>query len=193
MGLAKSSNPIDPDGFTRFAEPILRPDDKDSRELEKRTLYKSFLFEDELGVTGYKYVNAYNGKANDNTERIFLAVSNDGESWERYGDRAVIDLVTGDPNGRICGDPQIILIEDIYVMLFFRFIEGQPAFDTFACSRDLINWTHWDGEPLIKSVYDWENMHAHKPWFIRHNGKSYHFYCAANHKNERFIALAVSD
>lgn len=193
MGLAKSSNPIDPNGFTRFAEPILRPDDGDSRELEKRTLYKSFLFEDELGVTGYKYINAYNGKAYDNTERIFLAVSNDGENWERYGDRAVIDLVTGDPNGRICGDPQVILIDDIYVMLFFRFIEGQPAFDTFACSRDLVNWTHWNGTPLIKSEYDWENMHAHKPWFIRHNGKNYHFYCAANHKNERFIALAVSD
>ena len=193
MGLAKSTDPTNPNGFTRFPKPILKPDDPDSRELERQTLYKSFLFEDELGVTGYKYVNAYNGKAQDSTERIFLAVSNDGESWERYGDRPVIDLITGDPRGRICGDPQIILIDDIYVMLFFRYRDGEPAFNTFACSRDLINWTHWNGEPLIKSEYEWENIHAHKTWFVRSNEINYHYYCAVNDKNERFIALATSE
>ena len=127
------------------------------------------------------------------TERIFLAVSNDGESWERYGDRPVIDLITSDPRGRICGDPQIIRIDDIYVMLFFRYRDGEPAFNTFACSRDLINWTHWNGEPLIKSEYEWENLHAHKTWFVRSNEINYHFYCAVNDKNERFIALATSE
>lgn len=193
MGLAKSADPTDPDGFTRFEKPILRPDDPDSRELEKRTLYKSFLFEDTLNVTGYKYVNVYNGKSTDSTERIFLAVSNDGENWERYGDRPVIDLVTGDPKGRICGDPQIVRIGDIYVMFFFRFRLGEPAFNTFACSRDLVNWTHWNGEPLIKSEYSWENVHAHKPWFVHHNGRNYHFYCAVNDQNERFISVATSD
>lgn len=193
MGLAKSGDPTDPCSFTRFSEPILRPDDADSRELEKKTLYKSFLFEDELQVTGYKYVNAYNGKALDSTERIFLAVSNDGENWERYGDRPVVDLITGDPKGKICGDPQVILIDDIYVMFFFRWRDGEHAFNTFACSRDLIHWTHWHGEPLIKSEYEWENIHAHKTWFIHHNGKNYHFYCAVNKQNQRFIALAVSD
>ena len=193
MGLAKSTDPTNQDGFTRFPEPILKPDDADSRELERQTLYKSFLFEDELNVTGYKYVNAYNGKAHDSTERIFLAVSNNGESWERYGDRPVIDLITGDPRGRICGDPQIILIDDIYVMLFFRYRDGEPAFNTFACSRDLVNGTHWNGEPLIESEYEWENVHAHKTWFVRSNEKNYHFYCAVNDKNERFIALATSE
>ena len=78
-------------------------------------------------------------------------------------------------------------------MLFFRYRDGEPAFNTFACSRDLINWTHWNGEPLIKSEYEWENVHAHKPWFVRNNGKNYHFYCAVNDKNEQFIALATSE
>ena len=32
-----------------------------------------------------------------------------------------------------------------------------------------------------------------KTWFIHHNGKNYHFYCAVNKQNQRFIALAVSD
>lgn len=193
MGLAKTSDPTDPNGFERFPEPILKPEDADSRELEKCTLYKSCMFEDVLNATDYKYVNAYNAKAlTDGTERIFLAVSNDGESWERYGNTAVVDLITGDPNGRICGDPQIIRIDDVYVMLFFRHISGRGAFNTFACSRDLINWTHWQGKPLIESEYEWENVHAHKPCFIRHNGKNYHFYCAVNDKKERFIALATS-
>lgn len=193
MGLAKTNDPTNQDGFTRFPEPILRPDDADGRKFEKCTLYKSFLFEDTLGVTGYKYVNAYNGKSEiDGTERIFLAVSDDGENWERYGDRPVVDLVTGDPDGVICGDPQIVRIDDIYVMFFFRYIAGKPAFNTFACSRDLVNWTHWDGKPLIASEYEWENVHAHKTWFVRHNNKNYHFYCAVNDKNERFIALATS-
>ena len=193
MGLAKSSDPTNPDGFTRFPEPILRPDDADARYNESKTLYKSFLFEDKKNVTGYKYVNAYNGKAQDNRERIFLAVSNDGENWERYGDRAVIDLITDYPTGIICGDPQIMLIDDIYVMFFFRYEKGKPAYNTFACSRDLVNWNIWMGEPLIKSEYDWENVHAHKTWFVRYNGINYHYYCAVNSNNERFIALAVSE
>lgn len=193
MGMASSTNPVDPDCFVRFPEPILRPDDADSRDLERCTLYKSFLLEDVLQVTGYPYVNAYNGKSEvDGTERIFLAVSEDGERWERYGDRPVIDLVTEDPKGVICGDPQIIRIGDIYVMFFFRYRAGEPAFNTFACSRDLVNWTHWKGKPLIESEYPWENVHAHKPWFVRHQGVNYHFYCAVNDKNERFIALATS-
>lgn len=102
-------------------------------------------------------------------------------------------MITDYPDGLICGDPQIILIDDVYVMLFFRYEKNSPAYNTFAASRDLINWTIWEGEPLIKSEYEWENVHAHKTWFIRHNNTNYHYYCAVNDKNERFIALAVSE
>ncbi len=193
MGLAKGKDPTDNECFTRFANPILNPNDEDAREYETKTLYKSFLFEDKEGITGYKYVNAYNGKAKDSRERIFLAVSNDAEHWERYGDRPVIDLVSADPGERINGDPQIIKIEDTYVMFFFRYRKGQKAFNTFAASRDLINWNVWQGEPLVKSEYEWENEHAHKTWFVRAGGKNYHYYCACNLKGERFIALAVSE
>ncbi len=192
MGLAKTVNPTDPEGFTRFPDPILTPHDADARELERKTLYKSFLFRDEAKITGHPYVNIYNAKDLASRERIFLAVSDDGESWERYGDGPVLDLMTGDPTGHITGDPQIVKIDDIYVMLFFHFKGNKPAFDTFAASRDLIHWTVWDGEPLIDAELPFENVHAHKPWFIRWEGKSYHFYCACNDKGERFIALATS-
>lgn len=192
MGQARSSDPINPDGFSKFDLPILRPEDADSRENETKTLYKSFMFEDVLNASGHSFVNAYNAKAHDGKERIFLAVSDDGEHWERYGDGAVLDLVSGDPKMRITGDPQIICIGDIYVMLFFCYKDGQGAFDTFACSRDLVNWTVWKGEPLVKPAEEWENVHAHKPWFVRFGEVNYHFYCAVNSKNERFIAVASS-
>lgn len=193
MGLARSEDPTDPDAFTRFPEPILRPEDPDSRPFEDRTLYKSFLFCDEARTTGYPYVNVYNAKGQDCRERIFLAVSEDGEHFERYGDRAVLDLTTHPTKPAIItGDPQIIKLDDLYVMLFFRLDTDGKAYDTFACSYDLANWTVWEGEPLVASVMEWENTFAHKPWFIRHEGVNYHFYCAVNTKGERFIALAHS-
>jgi predicted GH43/DUF377 family glycosyl hydrolase len=193
MGLARSADPTDADGFERLENPILSPGEPDCRPYETKTLYKSDLFRDPLNTTGYPYVNVYNAKGEDNKERIFLAVSDDGVHWERYGDHAVIDLATEDPDELICGDPQMILMEDLYIMLFFRCRRGEPAFDTFACSYDLIHWKVWEGEPLIQCEEDWEDLNAHKPWFVRVNGRNYHFYCAVNSKNERFIALATSD
>ena len=176
----------------RLPDPILRPEDPDGRPFETRTLYKSYMFAYEARVTGYPYVNIYNAKGEDNRERIFLAVSEDGEHFERYGDRAVLDCTQREPSTLITGDPQIIRLGDLYVMLFFRLNAGEGAFDTFACSYDLVSWTVWDGAPLIAPEEPWENVHAHKPWFIRHGGVNYHFYCAVNDKGERFIAVAHS-
>lgn len=198
MGLASAPDPTKPD-FRRRAKPILTPFDDDIRYFEDKTLYKSCIFEDEEGLTGHRYVNCYNAKHKNGTERIFLAVSDDMESWERYGRDAVIDHVTGDPCGRICGDPQIIRISggafgNLYVMAYFRFRGGMGAYDTFAASYDLIRWTAWDGEPLVAPSKDNpdEDIHAHKPWIIGWNGRIYHFYCAVNSRGERYIALAVS-
>lgn len=193
MGLAKTGDPTAANSFIRLNEPILKPTDPDSRGMETKTLYKSFLFKDVLGVTGYPYVNIYNGKAQDDTERIFLAVSTDGEKWERYGNTHILDMKTIDPNTIISGDPQVVCIDDIYVMFFFHYTSGKGAYNTFACSRDLKTWKIWDGEPLVAPEKTWENIHAHKTWWIRHAGVNYHFYCAVNDKNERFIAVATSE
>jgi predicted GH43/DUF377 family glycosyl hydrolase len=192
MGLAYTDNPIDPDGFTRFENPILRPDDADCRENESKTLYKSYIFQDTEHLTGYCYVNVYNAKNEKNRECIFLSVSNDVHYWERYGDKPIIDDITEESNVLICGDPQIVKINDIYVMFYYKYDASKPAYNTFACSYDLVNWTKWQGKPLIQSQYEWENVHAHKSWVIKHDDVVYHFYCAVNSKNERFIALATS-
>lgn len=42
--------------------------------LRQNTLYKGYMFEVEMEVTDYKYVNAYNAKASDSTERLFRAL-----------------------------------------------------------------------------------------------------------------------
>lgn len=190
MGLAYSNNPTN--GFTRFSNPILSPFDEDAREFEKCTLYKSDMFIDEAMTTGHKYVNVYNSKAQDNKERIYLAVSDDAENWKRYLNNTIIDETKKIDNLRISGDPQIVKIDNYYVMFFYRFIGGKEGYNTFAVSENLVDWTIWDGEPLIKPEFEWENLHAHKSCVIKHDDTVYHYYCAVNDKGERFIALATS-
>ena len=146
-----------------------------------------------LMTLGHKYVNAYNAKPVDNKERIYLAVSDDGEHWKRYLDKPVIDETKTVPNLLISGDPQIVKLDDFYVMFFFRSIENGGAYNTFAASENLTDWTIWDGEPLIKPEYDWENVFAHKSCVVKNSGIVYHYYCAVNDKGERFIAAATSE
>lgn len=191
MGLACSEHPDGTTPFHRFEEPILTPHDPDTRTFETRTLYKSCLFRDEARMTGHPYVNAYNAKGEDGKERIFLAVSDDGEHWTRYGNEPVINEIREGNGVRITGDPQILKTGNLYIMLYFVLQNGQ-TFNTFACSRDLIHWTKWTGEPLIRSEYDFENIYAHKSWLLKHQGTVYHFYCAVSDQGERAIALASS-
>ena len=191
MGLAYADTPTG--RFKRFKKPIMSPFDEDAREFETLTLYKSDMFIDKAMITGHKYVNAYNAKPRDNKERIYLAVSDDGERWERYLDTPIIDETKKIDNLLISGDPQIVKLYGLYVMFFFRSIENGGAYNTFAVSENLVNWTIWDGEPLIKPEYEWENVYAHKSCVIKHNGIVYHYYCAVNDKGERFIALATSE
>ena len=120
-----------------------------------------------------------------------MSVSKDGESWERMGDDPIIFDDSVEQNQKINGDAQILKYKDLYVMLYFIY-DHQTAYNTFACSYDLVHWTKWTGEPLIKSEYDWENLYAHKPWMVVDKGVVYHFYCAVNDKGERFIALATN-
>ena len=191
MGQVITDDPIDPGQYEKLPLPRLTPMDKDARPGETLTIYKSNLFIDEELTTGYKYVNAYNAKAHDHKESIFLAVSENGEDWMRYGDRAVIWDDTEDGRIRINGDAQIFRWGDIYIMLYFV-LENGVTYDTFACSYDLVNWTKWTGEKLIESSEPYDNVYAHKPCLIVKDGVVYHFYCAVSKTGERTIALATS-
>jgi len=194
MGLARSDNPVDKTSFTRLDMPILAPDDPDARTFETKTLYKSAVIEDKENLTGYRFVMFYNAKGYDGGERIYMAVSDDMTHFERYGDVPVIDDVTGDSDCRITADPMILKDKDgLYVMNFMKYTRSRSAFDTFACSYDLIHWTEWRGEPTAapdKSDPD-QNLFAHKPWIVTWQGHVYHFYCACTTDGRRYIALAT--
>jgi predicted GH43/DUF377 family glycosyl hydrolase len=116
-----------------------------------------------------------------------MAVSEDMVHWTRFGDSPVID------NGKgISGDPQITRIGDLWVMFYFGHVWKPKAFDTFACSHDLIHWTKWDGPHLIEPTEPWDATFAHKPWVLKHDGVVYHYYCSVSKEHGRNIALAAS-
>ncbi len=189
IGMAWSHSPTQAKQWNRFPAPIMTPKDKDARFFEKLTLYKSNIIKDEQNLTGYNFVMFYNAKTTHMYERIAMAVSNDMKTWKRFGDTPVIDAGKG-----ISGDPQVVKIDDIYVMFYFNAgCKNYPkgAFDTFACSYDLKHWTDWHGEPLVKPTEKYDTPFAHKPYVVKHNDIVYHFYCAVGNQG-RVIALATS-
>ena len=126
----------------------------------------------------------YNGKQQGPAiERIGMAVSKDMLHWSRYGKDPVIDNRKG-----ISGDPQIVRIGDLWVMFYFGAGWKRGAFDTFACSHDLVNWTKWDGADLISPSEPWDKTFAHKPWVLKHDGVVYHFYCAVGNEGRAIAA-----
>ncbi len=188
IGLAWTEAPNHANEWNRIPEnPILSVDQPGVRDFEKKTLYKSHIFHDPQKLLGSEFVMFYNGKQEgDWIERIGMAVSDDMVHWKRYLDHAVIDNQTG-----ISGDPQITKINDVWVMFYFGHKWKPKAFDTFACSSDLVNWTKWEGPHLVEPSEPWDEKYAHKPWVIKHDGVVYHYYCAVGDQG-RVIALATS-
>jgi predicted GH43/DUF377 family glycosyl hydrolase len=188
IGLAWTTTPDKPRPWCRLAEnPVLSPDQPDARPFERATLYKSNILWDRSASLGYPFVMFYNAKQQGpGVERIGMAVSEDMVHWSRYGEGPVID------NGRgISGDPQVVRIGELWVMFYFGAFWKSAAFDTFACSYDLVNWTKWAGPDLISPSEPWDRTFAHKPWVLKHEGVVYHFYCAVGDEG-RVIALATS-
>lgn len=189
IGVAWTKNPTEPVEWTRLENnPVLSPFQPDVRAFEKKTLYKSQIIQDKAETLGHPFVMYYNGKqAGDRGwERIGMAVSQDMVHWSRFGDGPVVDNQTG-----ISGDPQIVRIGDLWVMFYFGHVWKPKAFDTFACSHDMVNWTKWDGPHLVEPSEEFDATFAHKPWMLKHDGVVYHYYCAVS-KNSRTIALATS-
>jgi predicted GH43/DUF377 family glycosyl hydrolase len=191
IGLAWTKTPDLPVAWNRLTEnPVLSTTQPDVRPFENITLYKSTIFRDATLSLGYPFVMFYNGKtAAKNHESIGMAVSEDLTHWIRYGDAPVVDNAPGRP--AISGDPQIVKIGDMWVMFYFGFRWQPKAFDTFACSRDLVHWTKWTGPALVAPSEPWDRTFAHKPWVLKHDGVVYHFYCAVGDEG-RVIALATS-
>ena len=198
-GVAWTDVPSTAREWTRYeGNPVMRPSDPSARTFERKTIYKHFTVEDPSRSCGGRFVNFYNAKqCGVWRETIGMAVSDDMLNWRRIGDGPVIE--NGAPTQYcISGDPMVRRINEVWVMFYFGYkwksgVDG--AFDTFACSYDLKHWTNWDGEPLVRPSEDYDCIHAHKPWVLKHNDTVYHWYCAVGKRNGyvvRGIALATS-
>jgi len=181
--------------WERLDNPVLMATDKNVRWWENDKLYKSTIIRDKSLLTGHKFVMYYNAHGDSiepqrGAERIGMAVSDDMVHWNRFLEDPVLNHHRG-----ITGDPYIQKIGDIWVMFYFGAFwqpEQRIAFDNFACSRDMVNWTDWEGEKLIEPTEDYDDRYAHKPCVVKWRGVVYHFYCAVNSKDQRGIAVATS-
>lgn len=187
IGLANSKTLTTAKEWNTTNAPLLSPEDKDVRWFENKTIYKSLVIRDSLQHTGHPFVMYYNAKGKTgNYESIAMAVSDDMKTWQRFGEDPIITRKKG-----ICGDAQIAKIDDLYVMFYFGAFWKPGAFERFACSYDLINWTDWEGEDLIAPSEAYDKKYAHKPWVVKWKGVVYHFYNAVGDQG-RVIALATS-
>lgn len=187
IGLANSNSLTEIQEWNTTNQPLLSPEDSDARWFENKTIYKSYVIRDEKNHTGYPFAMYYNAKGDTaDYESIGMAVSEDLKTWKRFGENPVITKYKG-----ICGDAQIAKFGDVYIMFYFGAFWKPGAFERFAVSYDLINWTDWEGPDLISPSEDYDKQYAHKPWVIKWNGVVYHFYNAVG-ENGRVIALATS-
>ena len=178
-----------------FDRPLLSPTDKDAQWFENITQYKSVIYWDKDKTLGYPFVMFYNAggrhpESQVKAERIGIALSKDMKRWKRYDGNPVFTHEVG-----ITGDAHIQKIGDVYIMFYFSaFRSDRPykAFNTFACSYDLVHWTDWKGDDLIIPSKPYDNLFAHKSYVIEHEGVVYHYYCAVNQHDQRGIAVATS-
>ncbi|WP_461087564.1 glycoside hydrolase family protein [Spirosoma gilvum] len=197
IGIAYTSgDPTKPHEWQRKSTPVLTAKDPDTRWWENRKLFKSTIIEDKLKLTGHRFVMYYN--ANGDTtgvpktrwfERIGMAVSDDMLNWKRFHKEPVMMHSAG-----ITGDAVIQKMGDLYVMFYFGAFweDRQGAFNRFAVSTDLVNWTDWTGDNLVEPSESYDNLYAHKSFVVKHKGVVYHFYCAVNKADQRGIAVATS-
>jgi hypothetical protein len=185
-GVAWTSDPSKAAPWTRLDRPVLSRDQPDVRDFEWLTQYKSNVVRYPARSLGHPFVTFYNAKTKSGYERIGMAVSDHITRWLRYGRDPVIDNGPG-----ISGDPQVVRMGDAWVMFYFGAFWKPKAFDTFACSYDLVRWTRREGPHLVEPSEPWDRTFAHKPWMVKHGGVVYHFYCAVGDQG-RVIALATS-
>jgi predicted GH43/DUF377 family glycosyl hydrolase len=196
LGMAYTEqNPTTAHEWQRLEEPILTPNDENVSWWDNSTMYKSSVIRDRQKLTGHPFVMFYNARGDSlnpdrGAERIGMAVSDDMRNWQRYGEDPVLNHHDG-----ITGDAYIQKIDDLYVMFYFGAFYGgrNDAWNSFAVSYDLKNWTDWTGPNLIEPSEPFDARFAHKSCVVKHDGVVYHFYCAVNKGDDRGIAVATSE
>ena len=191
IGIANTTgNPTVAHEWNRLPQPVLSPKDKDVSWWDNDKIYKNSIWRDTRKLTGHPFVMYYNAKGN--AERIGMAVSDDMVHWKRYGK----DPVLNHGNRGITGDAYLQRMGNLWVMFYFgsnwsAATKGK-AWNSFACSYDLVHWTDWTGKPIVEASEPYDNKYAHKSCVIKWNGVVYHYYCSVDKNGNRGIALATS-
>lgn len=193
IALASSPTPLSPPTWTRPDSPVLSPQDADAQGWDNYREFRSTVIYDPTKTLGEPFVMFYNARGGTIytwSERIGIAVSANMTDWVRYGANPVISNDPLDFAGGLSGDPQIVRMGDLWVMFYYGAFWRNGAFNTFACSYDLVNWTKWSGPMIMATTKSYDRTYAHKPWIIKHNGTVYQFYTAVG--DNRSIAVATS-
>ena len=198
IGMAYTTgNPSKAHEWQRLPRPFFTSRDADVRWWENRKLFKNSVVWDKDKITGHPFVMYYNANGDSAAnniktrwfERIGMAVSDDMINWKRFGAEPVMHHPVG-----ITGDAVLQKRGDTWVMFYFGafWSDRKGAFNRFAASSDMVNWTDWQGENLIQSSEPYDELYAHKSFVLKHKGVVYHFYCAVNKSEQRGIAVATS-
>ena len=180
--------------WKRLGKPVLMATDTNVQWWDNHTLYKETVIWDKKKSLGHPFIMYYNANGDSvnkkrGAERIGMAFSDDMVTWRRAAKNPILDHNIG-----ITGDPYLQKIGDVWVMFYFGAFwkDKGGAFNRFACSYDLANWTEWTGDDLVKSSEPYDDMFAHKSFVVKYKGVVYHFYCAVNKADQRGIAVATS-
>lgn len=196
IGLASTAGkPSEVREWQTYNRPVMAWNDADTLWWESHSPYKSSVYEvkNPLGSRFLMFYNAaYMGKRHNRGERIGIATSDDLRHWKRYPGNPVFQH---DYNKTITGDAQIQRMGDLYVMFYYCAHNPKMpygAYNSFAASYDLVNWTDWTGDVLVRPSEKYDARYAHKSFVLKHDGVVYHFYCAVDDARHRTIALTTS-
>lgn len=215
IGLARSHDLL----HWTLTDPILTP--ADGAPWEHGGLYRPDLLLDR--GTYYLYYNAKTDSLPKNEgggwhEQTGVATSKDLKQWTRYKDNPILrngargsttypaanplhDQSPATPDSRdsrFASNPYVMKNGGRYAMFYYGLGYARPghACDLLALGDDPLHFT-----PVPEVLIDAgapgtiDEVHAHKPSVIYHNGALYHFYCAVSGKypnDTRGIAVARS-
>ncbi|MBI1685148.1 family 43 glycosylhydrolase [Caulobacter hibisci] len=175
--------------------PILYP--QDGASWERGGLYKPYLIK--VGDTYHLYYNAKEVTPGwPWREQTGLATSKDLKTWTRHTSNPLIrNGAPGAPDTQFASDPVVYKHGDRWVMFYFGLsTETKKAVELLAVGKSPGKFTK-SSEVLInvgpKGAVD--DLYAHKPSVIYHDGALYHFYCAVSgtgSKQVRGISVARS-
>lgn len=168
MGLAWTE---DEDLLTwhRLDEPVFSW--RDGADWERGGLYKGCLIVHE-GVY-YLFYNAKDAAQRGWHEQIGVATSRDLLHWERYPDNPILAVGASGWDSQFCSDPWVFSERGRWVMGYYGY-DLHHAKDGLAFGRDLWQWQKVP-DPVLSygEAGAIDDIHAHKPAFIRHQGILY--------------------